>query len=590
MRAPRGGGMTYQNIQSALVCERNTDEVPEGQKNCAAAGVQLFQVFSSTSALLGLSRSSDYSAVNANLNALINWRRTSGLTGQSNMWGEIRGTGLAGGGTGAAGSHGVAGETVAARPREAAREDEEKARRAAGEFPPEYYQRDPARADLVTVHRESSTPTEVAYKATFANFESEGFMPMKGLQVSLRTREKSDKVLLVANIPTCLPESHDGVCWTLKRGEYYIGPQHASWTRELGRLENVLMPWVDEPDKARLELDYSLHCRLKASVKVSKEQERRNLTAVLIPGGQVTTARSHEPLAVESGRWYDVPGLQQISATNKGEKVLVVCTIKYTALWSDEMTRGRFSIFCDGAPLDGESYGLQSVRALQQGLKRTLVMALVHDPEPGPHLYAARAVVTAEEGETRVCHLDDDDRQLALIRLPGELVFGPSRCSRATLVDEDRWTEIEGMSVKAVLPSAKEKVLVVYNVNFNPMEMNYETYFTLFRTSSSGSMTNLGQMDQGTWSVASSSAGSSEYPVGMFTDSPGAGEFTYSVHARTRRCDHMPEATPVEVGPDGQIAAVLLPAGGAPKRPDGAAAGVSVVEQMAAEMAAAGLR
>jgi len=230
------------------------------------------------------------------------------------------------------------------------------------------------------------------------------------------------------------------------------------------------------------------------------------------------------------------------------------------------------------------------VRALQQGLKRTLVMALVHDPEPGPHLYAARAVVTAEEGETRVCHLDDDDRQLALIRLPGELVFGPSRCSRATLVDEDRWTEIEGMSVKAVLPSAKEKVLVVYNVNFNPMEMNYETYFTLFRTSSSGSMTNLGQMDQGTWSVASSSAGSSEYPVGMFTDSPGAGEFTYSVHARTRRCDHMPEATPVEVGPDGQIAAVLLPAGGAPKRPDGAAAGVSVVEQMAAEMAAAGLR
>lgn len=57
------------------------------------------------------------------------------------------------------------------------------------------------------------------------------------------------------------------------------------------------------------------------------------------------------------------------------------CTIRYTALWSDEMTRGRpqkrghgravprFSIFRDGQPLDPEHFGLQSVRSMQKGLK-----------------------------------------------------------------------------------------------------------------------------------------------------------------------------------------------------------------------------
>jgi len=581
--------MTYQNIQSALVCERTSKEVPESQKNCASAGVQLFQVFSSTSALLGLSRSSDYAAVNANLNTLVNFRRSQGMTSQSNMWGEIKGTGLAGGGTGAAGAHGGGGgvgETVQLQPKEVARQEEDSAKQAAGEYPREYYQRDAARGDLVTVHREMSNPIDIAHKASFSSLQSEGFVLVRGLSVSLRTKEKTDKVLVIANVPASMPENHDGACWTLKRGNYYIGPQFASWTNELGRLDNVLMPWLDEPDKARMELEYTANCRLKGSIKISKEQERRQLTAILIPGGQVTTARSHEPLAVTAGRWHDVPGLQQVSVTNRGEKVLVVCTIKYTAMWSDAMTRGRFSIFRNGTPLDTESYGLQSVRALKSGVKRTLVMAMVDDPEPGPQMYAARAAVTTDAEEQRVCHLDDDDRQLALIRLPADAVDGPSRCAGATSVDEDKWTAIAGLSITTTLKNSSDKVLIVYNVNFNPSELNYETYFTLFRSSSSGGSKNMGQDMQGMWSVASSSVGSCEYPVTMFTDTPGAGTYTYTVYARTRRCDHLAEATPVEVGPEGQISAVHLPSGAAPLRSaaGGADGGSSLLEEMAAEM------
>lgn len=565
--------MTWPHIQTTLLTDKVDDELPNASKNSAAAGLQLFQVFSSTSALLGLSRSSDYSATNAALNSMIVWRRNQGLTSQSNMWGEVRGTGLAGGGTGASGQHGK--ETIEVRPRI----DEQEAKQAEGDMPAAFYQTDPATADLRVAHREQSSPTIVENKMTLRSAEAGGFAPVRGLQVSLKTREKSDKVLVIANLPTFMVENHEGATWTLKRGNYEIGPAFESWTHELGRLEHVLMPWLDEPEKARLELEYTAQCRLKGSVQVSKDQDRRQLTAIVLPGGQVTSARSHETVCVQPGRWFDVPGLQQISVVNPQEKVLVVCSVKYCALWSDEQTRGRFTILRDGAPLDRESYGLQSVRALQKGLKRSLVMVQVDDPEPGPHLYAAKAAVTTgDENQAGVCRIEDE-RQLALIRLPAQLVFGPARCEGETLVEEDRWTEVKGLSVTATVGQG-DKVLVVYSVNFNPAGLSYEAYFTLFRSSATGSMNNLGSEQQGMCSVASSAAGSSEFPVAMFTDSPGAGSHTYTVCVRTRRCDNLTEPAPVEVGPDGQLSAVLLPSA----RRSGGTNTHSLLEQMAAEM------
>jgi len=543
-------------IKTALL---NLEEGPKKAENCASSGVCFFQVFASTSALLGLSRSSDYGAVNGNLNALIHWRRTFAVNGQSNMWGAIAGTGLAGSGSGAAGRHGDTGaghtgENVAVPPVQGLR-----LREPTLDHPKEYYQRGPARADFVVIHKEMSSPVELRYKPSLASAEAEGFLAVRGLQLSVRTKEADDKVLLIANLPTSTQENHDGVSWTYKRGSYMLGPQFLTWTHDLSRLDNVLMPWLDEPGKARLELNYSVNCRMKGGVCVSREREARQLTALVIPGGQVTSARSHEPLAVGTGKWYEVPGLQQISVTNPGEKVLVICTIKYTALWSDELTRGRFTIFRDGnTSLDPESFGLQSVRAIQSGVKRTAVMALVDTPEPGPHVYEVKAAVTTGDGEPRVCHLDEDDRQLVLVRLPAGIVVGPSRCLGATSVTEDRWTEISGMSITVNVKNAHDKVLLVHHTNFNPSVLSYEAYFTIFRSSEHGPSKNLGNENQGMWSVASSSVGSSEYPASMFTDLPGAGTYTYTVHARSRRCDALTEPAEIEVGPDGQIAAVLL--------------------------------
>ncbi|CAK0846175.1 unnamed protein product [Prorocentrum cordatum] len=101
-------GLLQWVIQTALLAEDGTGAK---QENCASQGITFFQVFASTSGLLGLSRSSDYAAVNGYLNDLITFRRTLGAIGQANVWGQIAGTGLAGHGTGAAG-RGGAGEQV----------------------------------------------------------------------------------------------------------------------------------------------------------------------------------------------------------------------------------------------------------------------------------------------------------------------------------------------------------------------------------------------------------------------------------------------------------------------------------------------
>jgi hypothetical protein len=53
-------------------------------------------MFSSTSAILGLSRCCDYSAANAYMDALVSWRRTHALAGAAPMWGNVYALGLGG--------------------------------------------------------------------------------------------------------------------------------------------------------------------------------------------------------------------------------------------------------------------------------------------------------------------------------------------------------------------------------------------------------------------------------------------------------------------------------------------------------------
>eukprot|EP00971_Amphidinium_carterae_P335337 6471159-Amphidinium_carterae.1 len=65
---------------------------------CCATGHPLSEVYSSTSALLGLSRSSDYACCNGIMDCFLPHRKAMGLQMFSTRWGEVLGTGLADGG------------------------------------------------------------------------------------------------------------------------------------------------------------------------------------------------------------------------------------------------------------------------------------------------------------------------------------------------------------------------------------------------------------------------------------------------------------------------------------------------------------
>jgi len=210
----------------------------------------------------------------------------------------------------------------------------------------------PAQGDFVLTYNQSDRPLEVAWRNNMKDSvdHGDGFLPVRSLQLSIKTLLADDKILLIANVPMASTKQHTGLSWTFKRGVAgkctCIGPQFKSWVSSLCLMENVLMPWLDAPGgghRARLDVEYSVMVRVKDSVHVSKDQERRQLCAVAIPATQITSSCSAEEQMVEPGNWYNVQGLGQVANPNEGEKVLVVCTINYKALWNSEYGRGRFT-------------------------------------------------------------------------------------------------------------------------------------------------------------------------------------------------------------------------------------------------------
>merc|ERR1712032_1557689 len=122
------------------------------------------------------------------------------------------------------------------------------------------------------------------------------------------------------------------------------------------------------------------------------------------------------------------------------------------------------------------------------------------------------------------------------------------------------WTEVPGLIVTASTSNAGDKVLVIYNTTMLPQSDRYEVYFTLFRHTSGKETMNLGHEDLGMTCVSSDFTASSEFPIAMFTDEPGAGIHTYTVFVRSKQVNPGgPDANAVFVGPDGRISTVLLP-------------------------------
>lgn len=544
--------------------------------------LNFFNTFSSTSALLGLSRSSDYAASNSYSDSLVPFRRAVGQMQISVKWGMVSGTGLASGGVHLMGGKAPKNDQelytslkdvyiqvlenlpdpkadkklqrsdrlnyalmyldykpnrYLAKKAFLKREEEWEPPASPEDYPPEFRQMLPARAGFLVAHESAGDA------ASAAAGDSSLF------SASVRTREPLDRVLLVGNVPS------DGAnaTFSLQCDSAAIGPKY-----NVAGGGTTLLAMLHKPDQVPGNFSYKLQCSAEGQLDLSKGGVQRSFTTAVVSGTQVSTSKSRKAMDAEPGRWWNVPGMQQLAVTAEGEKVLIVATLSYTANWQDEMTRGVFRILRDGDPLDA-GLGVQSVRSVQRGQHRTITVSLVDAPKAGMHLYMLQSTVLVERDESHTLTLTGT-RQLALIRCPGEIVSGPFESKTpkgaqgkwcAVTVDKPEWTLIPGLEAKISVPKPS-KVMVVYHVNCNPAAMKYAAHFSLFRGTEDGQEQNLGGSDVGLWCTSSQAKASAEYPAGIFTDTPQAGTFIYKLKARSA------DGAPIDVGPDGSIAAIIL--------------------------------
>mmetsp|Transcript_13100 Transcript_13100/g.30604 ORF Transcript_13100/g.30604 Transcript_13100/m.30604 type:complete len:636 (+) Transcript_13100:110-2017(+) len=583
----RDAGLSLPLVRMAITGLELDDDVTEGLSTLSRRAIyaeqcSFFLVYSSTSALMGLSRSSDYAACNGLMDNFLPHRKAMGLQMFSTRWGEVLGTGLADAGLVTKGmltpweKSGITLDgkfqeykkfyigmlTAPPNPKQdqifapimtqleaknhrlrvQCFEKAEELYRVPEEdedLPPTCESMRPAVAKLRVV--ECNIAAKQLEKGAAA-VDSKGFAKLSD-NLPTTTKSSRDRILLLGSLPVAATGGAQ-VAFAFKRSTYPIGP---SMTSYVGGYAHNLMAWVDKPCE---NSDYEIQYRCDGPASLSTG----SLATVAIPGEQVTSSKSRLGMAVETSRWYNVPGMQQVSIPGPGERVLIICTLTCTPKWDSSMARGLFRIMRDGVPLD-LGLGVQSVQSTRQGTKRTITLCMLDNPEPGLHLYMVQSIVVTNGPELDM-YLEDNGRQLSLIRLPSSIVVGPKTVydQTAMIADKDAWTPVEGLSVTVDVKSANDKVLIVYNTNCSPFDGEYEAYFTLMRTTASqSSAVNLGDKEQGTWMVSSQLQSSSEYPMGMLLDTPGAGVHSYQLSVKAKKAQ-------LSVGPDGRIGAVVLPA------------------------------
>eukprot|EP00927_Polykrikos_kofoidii_P062846 TRINITY_DN57642_c0_g1_i1.p1 TRINITY_DN57642_c0_g1~~TRINITY_DN57642_c0_g1_i1.p1 ORF type:complete len:549 (-),score=46.76 TRINITY_DN57642_c0_g1_i1:95-1741(-) len=429
---------------------------------------------------------------------------------------------------------------------------------------------------------------------------SGNWTPVRGMRVIVKPANEDDCILLVAS-GTFAPETdNDASEWSIFREGHPISPKTITHCRQQGGCQHLCIPYLDQPGR-RGEIEYEVRASAGSGTtrfEISPESQRRSFFAVDIPAYQVAWVEDDVKHVLQPGPWVDIAGLTNMVTTIPGDRVLVLCLVHYTAQWSSEFNRGRFTVVRDDIGLDGPAdRGLQSVRALSPALRRTLLIATVDEPPPGPHLYRVRGTITART-ETGVFGVLEGVRQLSLVRLPGSATVGPVYSDGPCVVNTS-WTEIPGLSLSIGVPRARDRIMLVYHVDCHAHENTYEIQFTLIRRGgrAGGQLGGFlasarldacadplapAKMKADTTTGAASSAASalrfseditaavvrsddsasSEYPVGIICDTPGtAGVCSYAVAARV--ADVGTGRANATVGYSGSLTAVVLSASSA---------------------------
>jgi hypothetical protein len=280
--------------------------------------------------------------------------------------------------------------------------------------------------------------------------------------------------------------------------------------------------FLDSPPAILTAYPYGM--KAKGTGILSNEFEARKFDAIVLPSDYEAAAASSyvlQTFSTSSTTWTSMGIDAAVTLTSSTDLVLVLVTAVYNA---DAVGLAKFTIFRNGDEIS-PGLTLQTVGGTTIGKNRQVTMAYVDAPGSlGTRVYSAMAAkVNPGDGTFSISETSRDLRQTIAIVFPPSLLKYSSSSADMT-VSATTWTAV-GLSVTVTPFDATDAVLILVNINFNPIIADAVGVYTIFQDG-----TNLGDPSSGIAYIKTPSAGEPAIASMTFLHVPGTNAaITYSV-------------------------------------------------------------
>jgi hypothetical protein len=261
--------------------------------------------------------------------------------------------------------------------------------------------------------------------------------------------------------------------------------------------------------------------KAKGAGMLSNEAQIRKYDSIVLPADYpAAAASSYTALAFSTSTWTSMGIDVSVTPSSSTDLVLVLVTAVYNA---DTAGSAKFTIFRNGSEI-ASGLTLQTVGGSVIGKNRQVTLAYVDAPgSAGTLTYSARAA-TLNAGEAfSISESGRDLRQTIAIVFPPSLLTCSTNAFDQT-VSSATWTTV-GLSVTVTPFDATDAVLIIVNINFNPLTLDSIGAYTIFQDE-----VNLGHVTSGIAYIKTPAAGETAIASMSYLHVPGTNTaITYSV-------------------------------------------------------------
>jgi hypothetical protein len=269
---------------------------------------------------------------------------------------------------------------------------------------------------------------------------------------------------------------------------------------------------------------YQFGMKVKGVGILSNEDQTRKYDSIVLPADYPAAAASSytvQTFSTSGTTWTSMGIDASVTLSSSTDLVLLLATAVYNA---DAVGSAKFTIFRDGAEITS-GLTLQTVGGFSVGKNRQVTMAYVDAPgSTGAKTYSAMAAkLNVADGAFSVSESGRDLRQTIAVVFPPSLLMYSTNTFDQT-VSSTTWTTV-GLSVTVTPFEATDAVLIIVNINFNPLTAASIGAYTIFQDE-----TNLGTATSGIAYIKTPAAGETAIASMSYLHLPGtSAPITYSV-------------------------------------------------------------